>query len=271
MRFRVIPYRQGSRSAKVLADALNGKVLKLQGSSYAPRADDLLINWGNTQLSGPPSIRVLNPSNVIRQASNKLLFFGHMKASGHEDIIPEFWTTPADIPDDRFPIVCRTILAGHSGDGIVLAADRGQLVDAPLYVKYIPKKDEYRVHVGKFTPAGESSADYPDDVTADPSVEGTVIIAVQRKARRNDTPDASVNWQVRNHCNGFVFVRGDVNPPADVLGAARLALLATGLDFGACDVLWNEKKGKAYVLEVNTAPGLEGQTVTDYANFFKSL
>jgi hypothetical protein len=260
MRFRVIPYRQGSRSAKVLADALNGKVLKLQGSSYTPRADDLLINWGNTKLSGPPSIRVLNPSNVIRQASNKLLFFGHMKASGHEDIIPEFWTTPADIPDDRFPIVCRTILAGHSGDGIVLAADRGQLVDAPLYVKYIPKKDEYRVHVGKqesYEPTGP--------------VEGTAIIAVQRKARRNDTPDASVNWQVRNHCNGFVFVRGDVNPPADVLGAARLALLATGLDFGAVDVIWNEKKGKAYVLEVNTAPGLEGQTVTDYASFFKSL
>jgi D-alanine-D-alanine ligase-like ATP-grasp enzyme len=41
------------------------------------------------------------------------------------------------------------------------------------------------------------------------------------------------------------------------------------LDFGAVDVIWNEKQQRAYVLEVNTAPGLEGQTVDDYARGIK--
>lgn len=259
MRFRIIPYRQGSRGAKVLADALNGKVLKLQGSSYTPRADDVLINWGNTQLSGPPSIRVLNPSNVIRQASNKLLFFGHMKASGHEDIIPEFWTNKADIPDDRFPIVCRTVLAGHSGDGIVLAADRDQLVDAPLYTQYINKRDEYRVHVGRT---------FNEQAGENPTID---VIALQRKARRHDTPNEAVNWKIRNKSNGFVFQRGGINPHDDIIRTAKLALHAVGLDFGGVDIIWNEKQQRAYALEINTACGLEGQTVQDYANYFRAI
>ena len=41
-----------------------------------------------------------------------------------------------------------------------------------------------------------------------------------------------------------------------------------GLDFGAVDVIWNEHESKAYVLEINTAPGLEGSTVEDYKEFF---
>jgi D-alanine-D-alanine ligase-like ATP-grasp enzyme len=44
--------------------------------------------------------------------------------------------------------------------------------------------------------------------------------------------------------------------------------MTTGLDFGAVDVIWNAQKEKPYVLEINTAPGLEGQTIADYAAFF---
>jgi glutathione synthase/RimK-type ligase-like ATP-grasp enzyme len=44
-----------------------------------------------------------------------------------------------------------------------------------------------------------------------------------------------------------------------------------GLDFGAVDIIWNKKQDRYYVLEVNTAPGLEGETVVRYANAFKEL
>lgn len=254
MRIRVIPYRQGSKGARSLSQALSGKVLHLLGSNYKPASEDLIINWGNTEWKQPSStIRVMNPPNLIRQASNKLLFFGLMKEAGHEDIIPPFWTRQEDIPDEAFPILCRTILAGHSGDGIIIAVNRHALVRASLFVKYINKKDEYRVHIGKGRVGGDCQ-----------------VIAVQRKARRIETPTEQVNWKVRNHGNGFIYKRDGVNPPQAVLEVARTALEASGLDFGGVDVIWNEKKGRAYVLEINTAPGLEGQTVADYAAYFRA-
>jgi D-alanine-D-alanine ligase-like ATP-grasp enzyme len=41
------------------------------------------------------------------------------------------------------------------------------------------------------------------------------------------------------------------------------------LDFGAVDVIWNEKEDKYYVLEVNTACGLEGTTLDKYVEQFR--
>lgn len=258
-RYRILPYRQGSKSAKALSLALGGKVLKLEGSKFKPKTDDVVVNWGNTSVNEFAS--VLNPSSSIRQASNKLLFFQAMATDAlAEAITPRFWVSKDEIPDDAYPIVCRTVLAGHSGDGIVLANNPSELVPAPLYVQYVKKQDEYRVHVGR------SSYFDTVDGTAVPVID---IISLQKKARRHDTPDNEVNWQVRNHKNGFVFVRNNVTPPASVLEVAKQALLRTGLDFGAVDVVWNAHQQKAYVLEINTAPGLEGTTVTDYATFFK--
>lgn len=243
MRYRIWPYRQGSRSARVLADALGGKVLRREGSRFVVRAEDVIVNWGDPE---PPPFCTLNRNN-IRTASNKLIFFQSLANAGLTEIIPTFWTREEDIPEDAFPVLCRTVLAGHSGDGIVLANDRPSLVRAPLYVKYVKKQEEYRVHCSR-----------------------DQIIAIQRKARRLDTADADVNWQIRNHDNGFVFVRQDVNPPASVTASATAALGACGLDFGAVDVIWNEQRQRAYVLEINTAPGLEGQTVLDYANYIRN-
>lgn len=251
-RFYILPYRQGSKSARALAHALGGRVLRLQGSVVRLNHDDKVINWGNTE--DERGAKALNQRVIIRSASNKRFFFQMMKEAGaeYEASIPPFWTEASSIPDDAFPIVCRTVLAGHSGEGITIADTRDDLVAAPLYVKYINKADEYRIH------AGLKGGD----------VE---VISVQRKARRHDTPDSEVNWKVRNHHNGFVYVRGGVNPPRDVVYKAKNALRASGLDFGAVDVIWNAKQERAYVLEINTAPGLEGQTVGDYSNFFKGL
>ncbi len=251
-RYFILPYRQGSRSARALAHALGGRVLRLQGSTYKPRTGDVVVNWGNTAAEPPKGCTVVqNPPDTIVRASNKKLFFQLMQEKGHGEIIPRFWTDRTAIPDDAFPIVCRTVLAGHSGDGIVIAAGRDGVVAAPLYVQYVKKQDEYRIHVGR---------------------DGSSIttISVQRKARSNDVPDDKVNWQVRNHANGFVFVRQGVSPPNSVIEAAATALEASGLDFGAVDVIYNQEKKRAYVLEINTAPGLEGQTVEDYAAYFRS-
>ena len=264
MAYRVLPYRAGSRGANALASALpGGRVLRLQGSQWRPRPTDLIINWGNTNNGDHPVFarrlnlplfNVLNGDIAdLRNVTNKLNFFNMMREDGLGEIIPQYWTRREDIPDEAFPIVCRTVLAGHSGDGIVIADRRADLVAAPLYVQYVKKEFEYRIHVGK-----ERNRDQ------------SIIISTQRKARNRDVPDGEVNWQVRNHANGFVYVRGDVQPPASTLDVARRALLGSGLDFGAVDVIYNRRQERSYVLEINTAPGLEGTTVEDYARFFQN-
>lgn len=262
-RIRILPYKSGSASAKALAEALGGKRLRLTGSRFTPREDDLVINWGNSGVTEEAWPKLydnthtfLNFSNCVILAANKLDFFNVCK--GH-DWLPEYWTNPDEIPDECFPIVCRTVLNGHSGDGIVLADSRTDLVDAPLYVRYVRKKDEYRVHIGF-----RNGTNRDDD-------SNNNVIAVQRKARKLDVPNDEVNWQIRNAKNGFVFSRNDVDAPSEVLVAAEEAVKALGLDFGAVDVLWNEANQIAKVCEVNTAPGISGTTIEDYEKFFRSF
>jgi D-alanine-D-alanine ligase-like ATP-grasp enzyme len=90
---------------------------------------------------------------------------------------------------------------------------------------------------------------------------------VQQKRRRLDVENP--NWQVRNHANGFIYARENVNPPQCVIDAAKIVFnKCTELDFGAVDVIYNAKQDRAYVLEINSAPGLEGQTLQDYADYF---
>ena len=78
-KFRVLPYKQGSASAKALASALGGKVLKLEGSKYVAKIGDTVINWGNT--NSPGSFGATHNANTetLRGASNKKLFFEKMK------------------------------------------------------------------------------------------------------------------------------------------------------------------------------------------------
>jgi glutathione synthase/RimK-type ligase-like ATP-grasp enzyme len=140
-------------------------------------------------------------------------------------------------------VVCRHILNGHGGAGISIVVAGGVLPEAPLYVKYIPKKHEYRVHVafGK-------------------------AILVQRKARRldHDNPD----WKVRNHANGFVFALED-NPDERLTTLGVNAVEAVGHLYGAVDAIYNEKSDTYYALEVNSSPGLQGRTVEAYVAAFK--
>lgn len=234
-----------SKGARALAKALNGRRVRDPAKIISePSYYDEIINWGDSQC--PVSEGSLNNPSAVRLVANKLTAFDAFSSANVP--IPAYARRKEDVTWSEVTVV-RHKLTGHSGEGIEIC-DAGSLPDAPLYVQYIKKEQEYRVHVGK---RGEAS----------------IIIAVQRKARDKSNPHP--DWQVRNHHNGFVFVRGGFTPPESVVDAAKQALVCSGLDFGAVDVIYNQQQGKAYVLEINTAPGLEGQTVQDYANFFKGL
>lgn len=249
----IFPYKVGSQSAKVIAEALGIKRLKKEGSKFKGGAHKTVINWGNSSLT--PEIakcNVINSPVAVSKASNKLSFFKAMVEAGVR--VPRFTEALLEVNQllqEGKTVVARTILNGHSGAGIVLIEKEEDIVKAPLYVEYVPKKQEYRIHVMR----GD-------------------IVDVQRKARNKEVPDDQVNWKIRNHHNGFIFARGEDavgDVPADVLEQAKRAVVACGLDFGAVDVVFNDKRQEAYVLEINTAPGVTGTTLEGYVQRFKEI
>lgn len=260
----IFPYKKGSASAKALSEAIGAKRIKSEGSRFKGSPDKTVINWGSSELSDEiMKCKVINPPAITNIASNKLKFFQAIVDYNDDDgydndevvNIPQFTTdrqyAAIMAGADGKLVVVRHKLTGNSGEGIELIEgfNRGEDVmpEAPLYVLYIPKKQEYRVHVAN----GQ-------------------VVDLQRKARRHDVADEDINWRIRNHDNGFIFQRNDLVVPYSVPEQAVLACKAIGLDFGAVDIIYNEKQERAYVLEINTAPGLSGQTLGGYAERFKS-
>jgi glutathione synthase/RimK-type ligase-like ATP-grasp enzyme len=76
---------------------------------------------------------------------------------------------------------------------------------------------------------------------------------------------------VRNTANGFVFQRNGIVPPAGIRDLAISAVASLQLDFGAVDIIYNGAQDKCFVLEVNTAPGLEGSTIIKYKDALLEL
>jgi glutathione synthase/RimK-type ligase-like ATP-grasp enzyme len=237
---------RASDGARNLATALNSRRALETGPAYTGH----LINWGNTAL--PNRFRnatVINDPEDVAVVSNKLTFFRQFAGEGPRAQLVPWWTTNREIAARRMneegtAMVCRRVLNGSGGAGIVIAHNTRELVDAPLYVDYVKKKDEYRIHI----------------------MNGHVI-DMQRKAKREGVDNP--NWEVRNLEGGFIYARHNLDVPVAVTQAAERCMEALDLDFGAVDVIWNAKSNRAYVLEVNSAPGLEGTTVERYAQAFR--
>lgn len=305
MKAFIFPYKPGSESSKALADGLGIKRIAHKNSKFKGSKDTLVINWGASKVPEEVSkCTILNLPQAVKLASDKLLafkklnenkrntrkvyvagnnhdlgmdhdlfktieddFVGEMVHPRYGKIIvkepvvnggiartPEF-TTDFHVAINWLlhgsTVVERHILNGNSGAGIRLVEpdDEEGVRKAPLYVKYVPKKQEYRIHVC-----------------------GGEAVDIQRKARRKDVADEAINWKIRNHDNGFVFARNeDGVVPQDVIIQSVNAVKILGLDFGAVDVIFNDKEQKAYVLEVNTAPGMAGTTLEGYVGRFKDF
>jgi len=235
-----------STGARRLAKTLGIKRLRA-----IPRIRDgrgnVIINWGCTQKRFERAIYINQPHNVER-AGSKIRSLVRMELHGVQ--VPES-TVNVHIAqhwlEEGYQVLARAVDRGHGGIGMRLIS-QGPLPNVPLYVKYVPKKREYRVHV-----IGEEVAD------------------VQMKRRRNGLDDADVNYQIRVAGNGWVYCRQGMDVPASVRGQAVAAVEALGLDFGAVDIGYTERGRYATVYEVNTAPGLEGETVRIYADNLRRI
>lgn len=253
----IYPHDEHSNGARLLKEALGARRILVRNSKFVGSKSTVVINWGAGTL--PPVVhgsKVINKPEEITCASDKVRFFDRMTKNGGGRI-PE-WTTSKDVVtkwlQQKKTVVARTLTRAKSGRGIVFFENLAEFVNAPLYTVYVKKKEEYRVHFAF----------------------GSVIDIQKKVLRKTDDEGKPIDpkttdWRIRNFANGFVFIRQDIQTPQDVIDQAMKCAAASRLDFGAVDVVFNDQQGKAYVLEINTAPGIEGSTVESYARAFKSL
>jgi len=255
MKLFIKGHKAGSKSVKALRDVLKAadvdvKLIRNKNSKYVHDAEEhLVINWGDSgaEVYG----NMLNDPRAISFASDKMATF---KSLAERDVssVPFFFTKEGaqDFLEAREGrvVYCRTIIQGSQGDGIVVAKNADELVPAKLYTGGIvdKKRKEYRVHVfnGK-------------------------VINIQEKRRRNGYKELeNYSDDVRNLAGGWVFCTKDVKLGDETVQTCVNAVAALGLDFGAVDIL-QTTNGKCWVLEVNTACGLQGSTVDKYVEAIK--
>lgn len=248
MIIRVYPYKMASSSSKLLSTELGCKRVH-PDKAFKGGDRYTIINWGSTLRPNwyDRGERWLNTLGAVSTACDKLLSL--MSFKENKVSYPEFTT---DIKEAfvwlrKSDIICRAKLHGKGGEGITLVKQgKDELPEVPLYTKYIPKKEEHRVHV----------------------VDGKVIDH-QIKRKRRGVANADVNYQIRVVDTGWVYCRNHLVERNGMFALAVSAVNALGLTFGAVDIIWNQKADTCYVLEVNTAPGLEGTTVDSYVKAFK--
>lgn len=141
---------------------------------------------------------------------------------------------------DGETVVARCLTRASEGRGIVILEQESPWVVAPVYTRYRKKKREFRVHC------------YKDQV-----------VQVLEKRKRKEF-NGEVNTKVRNTANGYVFCSQDVVEPEGIRELALKASKVTNSDFRGVDIGYNEKLNELFVIEVNSAPGIEGSNIQRY-------
>lgn len=220
----IVPVTLGSASARALAETLSEKV-------------------GHKVWRVRPDAVRGRVAFKLRPGTDKLSQFQAFKAAGVSS--PDFSVEADDARRwiaDGSVVVCRTLLRGSEGRGIVVAERPEEVVQAPLYTRYVKKKKEFRVHV----------------------LNGEVIDVQEKRAKKEY--EGERNTRIRNLANGYVFCRDSIVEPDGLRELAQRATDALGYTLGAVDVAYNERDNRLYVLEVNSTPGMEGTTLNNYAD-----
>lgn len=221
-------------------NAMFGNNSRLTRLDPVPQQYTTVINWGNTSPihTGGRNVRVLNKPSAIAVAVDKLRALTALRDGGVR--VPDFGTTyPAGTRD---MYLARTVLGGSGGAGIVVIRPGDAVARAPLYTKYVRKTMEMRIHVAF----------------------GRAIF-LQLKLRERDNEQTADQKLIRNHENGWVFAPRPIEGPILEAAAAEAvkAVAALGLDFGAVDIIIGKSDVLPYVLEVNTAPGIQSPTLKE--------
>jgi glutathione synthase/RimK-type ligase-like ATP-grasp enzyme len=142
------------------------------------------------------------------------------------------------------PVVCRTLLRAKAGKGIVIADTPEQIVDAPVYVAYHKKTNEYRVSLYR----------------------GEVVCIREKRLKKGYEAPAGRDGRVRSHDNGYVFCEPLVPLSEAAITMCKEAAKITKSDIVGIDLAYHKTTDYYFMLEVNTAPGMQGLTVKQFAD-----
>lgn len=252
----ILPYKIGSQGAKNLRDAMQPHVPRklwlLRPETAAKKA--MYLNWGAGSVAGTGA-SLLNSREAIKTCVDKPTF---LRAAARSGAVPAS-TTSADEAvgwlQAGMTVVARHRTQSFEGRGVQIISPNGELhraedltpgeswLNAKLFTGYVPKTQEYRVFVAR--------------------INGMQAFLVRRKGKAKNQDGRSYSEFVRSWKNGWNFCKtepGEV-PKAVTSAAINAASCVRGLNFGAVDVGFDERSGRACVYEINTAPGLEGETV----------
>lgn len=245
------------RDALTIAGIRRVVKIRQEGSTFRGLSDDLIFNYGSSTM--PSNVAgqapILNQPSAVGRASSKLQAFRAMSQAGVRTV--EFTNlrgVAQEWADEGALVYVRRRLQGHSGEGIELVSSTSAAVEAggfpihrsvpeaPLYTKaIIGNRREYRIHV----------------------FDGKILHIAQKRRRDGFAEIEGHNSLVRNHHTGWIYSTQNMTE-LNIAGKneALKAVAALGLDFGAVDIITN--RDDAWVLEVNTAPGMEGVTLDKY-------
>lgn len=282
-RLLIYPYKLGSRSATSLADTFDTLKIKPDGR-YRYRRGDTIINWGSSTVpnwwSPEAEANTLNKPQAVALAANKLRTLNRLEEAG---IATLEYTDNPEVAQEWDKVFCRTVLNGHSGEGIEIwnkpaeqndKAERylafaheleeagldvaaGQIVDIARIIT-VQQAGEELPEAPLYTKAVANHGEYRVHV-----FRGRVI-DYRKKSRRVEDPATPEQSDVRTLGNGWIFRADNLRRLERIENLALAAINALGLDFGAVDIIMDEE-GDVRVVEVNTAVSMEEQTLENYS------
>ncbi len=239
-------YMPGKRVAENLGyDLITGvKHLTQKGRIMRPR--EVVFNFGHSGVTEELANcdKLVNPGWSIANAVDKRLTFELLDEA---NIPTPDWATSRKIAqewvDDGYTVYCRKKVGGLGGLGITIALPDSRVIKAPLYTGWLGEDmEEFRAHV----------------------FDGVVLVRQQKKRMGSEKlrlrniryPDP----YIRVHNKGWVFAEHDIEWKRDLFDDLCIrACDALGLTFGTVDFQCEIDTLDTYVLEVNTAPGMENR------------
>jgi glutathione synthase/RimK-type ligase-like ATP-grasp enzyme len=275
--------------------------LGVRGGTNAPsftgrNACTVYIGWGcktRDALSIPNGVTVLNHANMVKRNRNKLEALGVLRAANVS--VADFLACERRRQGERvtnvdalhalgYPLVGRTKYH-QGGKGFWPILDRKMLeqscADGAGYVqRRIEIADEYRLHVfdGNVIYAAKKVAQENPQQSWTVAMKEKIVAKARAENVRmnNNLIDVALavlsvdhtrpDMLVRSNTRGWKFSRLQLrNVNAAMSGPAIAAVSALGLTFGAVDMATNADNDP-FVIEVNSAPGLERSTLDAWVN-----
>lgn len=215
-----------------MREDFGGQARVLRCNKHEPkRKPDVMIRWGNSQLSTTAAVE-LNEKEKVRSASNKAEMERTLREAGV--------AMPPKIEDPSYqgPAYIR-----NNRNVVRYVEQFSGLSSSDKYALYpISNKREFRIHI------------YNDRT-----------IGVYEK----EPYEADTKIYKDDTCR-FRRIDQGGRVPSGIRPLARQAVSALGLLFGGVDVIIDLDTNNKYVLEVNSAPALNGPNLDRWVEAFKT-